>query len=71
VENFKKITGSICRDLQNAQLFPGKTRIYVAGEKEYEIEQKVRKQGVPINPNLEKNIRFIQDELSIDLLHLD
>jgi len=68
LENFKKVTGSICRDLQNAQLFPGKTRIYVAGEKEYEIEQKVRKQGVPINPNLEKNLQIIQKELNLNLL---
>jgi LDH2 family malate/lactate/ureidoglycolate dehydrogenase len=65
--DFKKITTSICRDLQNSQLFPGKNRIYVAGEKEYEIEQKVRKQGIPIIPNLEKNLQIIQKELNLNL----
>ena len=71
VENFKKITTSICKDLQNSQLFPGKSRIYVAGEKEYETEKKVRKQGVPVNPNLEKNIRTMQADLDINLLNWD
>ncbi len=67
LDNFKNITTSICKDLQNSQLFPGKNRIYVAGEKEYEIEQKVRKQGIPIIPNLEKNLQIIQKELNLNL----
>lgn len=69
-DNFKKTAGAICRDLQNSQLFPGKNRIYVAGEKEYEIEQRVRSLGVPIIPNLEKDIRIIQRELNLTMLDL-
>ncbi len=70
LDSFKRTTGAICRELQNSQLFPGKDRIYVAGEKEYEIEQRVRKQGVPIIPNLEKDIRVMQQELGLTRLEL-
>lgn len=70
LDSFKKTCGAICRDLQNSQLFPGKERIYVAGEKEYEIEQRVKREGVPIIPNLEKDIRVMQQELGIDMLKL-
>lgn len=68
LEMFKKSSGAICRELQQSQLFPGKERIYVAGEKEYEHEQEVRSLGVPIIPNLQKAIDQIQQELNIQLL---
>lgn len=70
LNSFKKTCGSICRELQNSQLFPSKKRIYVAGEKEFEIEQRVRAKGVPIIPNLEKDIRVMQQELGIEMLKL-
>ncbi len=65
LDSFKQITGNICRELQNSKLFPGQNRIYVAGEKEYEIEQIVRSKGVPIIPNLQKDIEFMQRELKL------
>lgn len=65
LDSFKQITGNICRELQNSKLFPGQNRIYVAGEKEYEIEQIVRNKGVPIIPNLQKDIEFMQRELKL------
>jgi LDH2 family malate/lactate/ureidoglycolate dehydrogenase len=65
LDSFKQITGNICRELQASKLFPGQNRIYVAGEKEYEIEQIVRSKGVPIIPNLQKDIEFMQRELKL------
>ncbi|MDY0151116.1 MAG: Ldh family oxidoreductase [Candidatus Cloacimonas sp.] len=70
LDKFKAATGAICRELQKSQLFPGKERVYVAGEKEYEIEQRVRAEGVPIIPNLQKNIEIMQAELSLQMLSL-
>ncbi|MDD4310754.1 MAG: Ldh family oxidoreductase [Candidatus Cloacimonetes bacterium] len=70
LDSFKKTTTSICQELQKSQLFPGKDRIYVAGEKEYEIEQTVRAKGVPIIPNLQKDIETMQRELSLTMLNL-
>ena len=42
LEAFKKTTGEILRELRAATLQPGCERIYTAGEKEYEIEKRVR-----------------------------
>ena len=54
--HFKKTTGDILRELRAATLQPGCERIYTAGEKEYEIEKRVRQEGVLIVPNLLKEI---------------
>lgn len=68
LDSFRKTTGNICRELQNSQLMPGKERIYVAGEKEYEIEKRVLHEGVPIIPNLQRDIEIMQHELGLNLI---
>lgn len=70
LEDFKAISTDICRQLQGSKLMPGKDRIYVAGEKEYENSLRVMERGVPILPSLEKNIRLMQEELKIDIIEL-
>ena len=65
VEESARITGSIMRALQSARKAPGRERIYVAGEKEFEAEKRVRKQGIPINPNLRQQLQVMRDELKI------
>lgn len=67
IDSFKKITGDILRRMQNAKKRPGKDRIWVAGEKEFYIEKDIRKNGVPVNPALEKNIHTMIDELGINI----
>lgn len=66
LEVSKRITGSILRTLQQSRKLPGHDRIYVAGEKEFENEQRVRQQGVPVNPNLRQELRTLRDELQIE-----
>jgi LDH2 family malate/lactate/ureidoglycolate dehydrogenase len=68
IDRFRKICGDICRDLQNSTLLPGRERIWVAGEKEYENELRVREHGVPIVPNLLKNIKTMQQELGFQMI---
>lgn len=70
LSDFRRICGAICRELINSRKLPGRDRIWVAGEKEYESEFRVRRQGIPINPNLKKNIDTIQRELNLHLLDL-
>jgi L-2-hydroxycarboxylate dehydrogenase (NAD+) len=65
VEVSRKITGDIMRALQSAKKAPGADRIYVAGEKEYERELRIREEGIPINNNLLKTLRKIRDELMV------
>jgi L-2-hydroxycarboxylate dehydrogenase (NAD+) len=66
LEESKRITGNIMRALQDSRKAPGQERIYVAGEKEYEAEKRVRTQGVPVNPNLRQQLQTMRDELRIE-----
>lgn len=65
LEQFKHTTGEIMRQLRAARKAPGQARIYTAGEKEYYNEQRVRVEGVPVNTNLQKNLKIIQGELGL------
>jgi L-2-hydroxycarboxylate dehydrogenase (NAD+) len=66
VEASKRITGGIMRALQASHKALGQERIYVAGEKEYEMEGIVREHGVPVNRNLRRELQTMRDELRIE-----
>lgn len=65
VELSRSITGGILRALQESRKAAGQERIYVAGEKEYEMEQAVRRRGVPVNRSLRQELQTMRDELGI------
>jgi L-2-hydroxycarboxylate dehydrogenase (NAD+) len=65
LEVSRRITGHIMRVLQDSRKAPGQERIYVAGEKEYEKEKLIRRQGVPANRNLRRELQIMRDELDI------
>ena len=65
LETFCRITGQIMRDLQGARKAPGQERIYVAGEKEHEMERVRWEQGIPVNVNLKRELQVMRDELHI------
>lgn len=65
LERFKKISGDIMRSLRASRKAAGQNRIYTAGEKEYEAEQKRVKEGIPVNTNLRKNLKIMQEELKL------
>jgi len=69
LERFKAVTGSIVRQLRASHKAPGQERIYTAGEKEYEMEKRIRVEGVPVNPNLQKNLKIMQEELGLTQYH--
>jgi LDH2 family malate/lactate/ureidoglycolate dehydrogenase len=54
------------RELQNARKWPGQDRIYVAGEKEFEMEKVRREIGLPVNRNLKREFQTMRDELGIE-----
>ena len=65
IADFKRITGEIMTQLQNSKKRPNKERIWVAGEKEYCKEMEIRKNGIPINPGLQKNLITMITELNL------
>ena len=66
LNEFKATTGAILRDLRSSTKAPGQTRIYTAGEKEFEHEKLVRVKGVPVNSNLQNDIKTMQAGLKLD-----
>lgn len=66
VEIFKKITGSILRDLRASTLAPGAERIFTAGEKEYLAWQYRKDHGCPVPVSLQKNMIDIRNRFNLD-----
>jgi L-2-hydroxycarboxylate dehydrogenase (NAD+) len=63
LEIFRKITGSIMREIRSSAKVPGHDRIFLAGEKEFEMMERRKKDGIPIN----KSLQEIMVELRKDL----
>lgn len=65
VESFRKTTGDILRELRNSRKAPGESRIYTAGEKEYEAWLDRKSKGVPVGEVLQKEMKELQRELNL------
>lgn len=65
LEIFKKISGNIVRELRNSKRAPGQSRIYTAGEKEYEMEIKRRKIGIPVNSSIVQDLIVMREMLGL------
>jgi len=65
LEEFKATTSGILRDLRGSTKAPGRERIYTAGEKEVENARRILKEGIPIVPNLAKDLIWLQQELKL------
>jgi LDH2 family malate/lactate/ureidoglycolate dehydrogenase len=64
--DFKHTTGNIIRELRHSKLTSGQSRIFTAGEKEFENEKRSRQTGVPILPSLQKELSALQKEFKLD-----
>lgn len=69
LDSFKNVSGNICRALRNSEKAPNEERIYTAGEKEYEAEQRIREQGVPLNKSIQDDLVEMRDELALFQYH--
>ncbi|MBE3090338.1 MAG: Ldh family oxidoreductase, partial [Actinobacteria bacterium] len=65
LDDFKKNTGDILRQLRNSKKAPGQERIYTAGEKEYIAWMERKDKGVPLNEAMQKTIRMTRDEYAL------
>ena len=60
----RKKAGDNIRSVRNSKKAPGQDRIYSAGEKEHLVRIS-RKDGVPINESVQKEITAVRDELGL------
>ncbi len=66
INEFKSIVGNIQRAMRNAEKLPGQDRIYTHGEKGFMREEKIKKQGVPINDAMQKTMKNIVKDYELD-----
>ncbi|OPZ59143.1 MAG: putative oxidoreductase YjmC [Deltaproteobacteria bacterium ADurb.Bin510] len=57
LETFKRTTGAIMREIRSSKVAPGEQRIYLAGEKEFEMIERRKAEGIPVNEALQDDIR--------------
>ncbi|MBR4240824.1 MAG: Ldh family oxidoreductase [Eubacterium sp.] len=62
----RKKTGDIIRAVRASRKAPGEDRIYIAGEKEYNIWKEREPNGVPINESVQGELNAVRDELGLD-----
>jgi LDH2 family malate/lactate/ureidoglycolate dehydrogenase len=56
----------LIRLMQEAPKADGQERIYIPGEKEFEIAERRRKEGVPVHPKVVETLREIGAEPGVD-----
>ncbi len=65
LDTFKKIVGDILRSMRQSGKLPGQTRIYTAGEKEFDKEHEIPKTGIPINDTLQQTLLGLKKDLNL------
>ncbi|HQI81453.1 MAG TPA: Ldh family oxidoreductase [Deltaproteobacteria bacterium] len=62
---FKAITGAIMREIRSSRKAPGHDRIFLAGEKEFEMIERRKAEGVPVNRALQDIMIELKRELKL------
>ncbi|HXZ34730.1 MAG TPA: Ldh family oxidoreductase [Thermodesulfobacteriota bacterium] len=65
VQEFKKDMDDLIRRLRNSAKAEGQTRIFIHGEKEFELEEKYRKEGIPLYFKVYDDLKAIASELGV------
>lgn len=65
LDEFKRITGSMMRELRASRKAQDQARIFTAGEKEYYNTQRNQAEGVEITPGVRKALQTLRKELDI------
>jgi LDH2 family malate/lactate/ureidoglycolate dehydrogenase len=63
---FKQDMDDLIRRLKTAKKAEGAERIYIHGEKEFELAERQRKEGVPLNPKVVEDLRGIAKRLQVE-----
>lgn len=66
LEVFKRVAGTICRQIRSSRKAPGADRIYTAGEKEFEAWQYRKAHGCPVPPSLRKMMVELRDQFRLE-----
>ena len=64
-EDFKRDMDDLIRRLKTSRKAEGQDRIYVHGEKEFELEEKYRKAGIPLYYKVYDDLKAIGEEMGV------
>jgi L-2-hydroxycarboxylate dehydrogenase (NAD+) len=64
--DFRKTVGGIQRQLRAARKAPGASRVWTPGEKEWECMLARKSQGIPVGPELQKELEALRHTLGLD-----
>jgi len=64
-EEFKRDMDDLIQRLKNAPKAEGATRVYVHGEKEFEETERLKRQGILLNPKVVEDMRAIAEQLHL------
>ncbi len=65
VEEFKNDMDDVIRRLKNSRKAEGRDRVFVHGEKEFELEEKYRKEGIPLFYKVYDDLKAIGEEVGV------
>jgi len=65
VEDFKRDMDDLIRRLKNSAKAEGQERIFIHGEKEFELEEKYRKEGIPLYFKVYEDLQTIAEEVGV------
>ncbi len=65
LEEFKRSMDDLIRRLKSSPKAEGQSRIYIHGEKEWEMEEERRQKGIPLHPKVVTLLEEIAEELDI------
>jgi LDH2 family malate/lactate/ureidoglycolate dehydrogenase len=65
LKDFKEDMDDLIRRLKNSPKAEGRERIYIHGEKEFELEEKYRREGIPLYFKVFEDLQAIAGEVGI------
>ncbi len=65
LEEFKRDMDNLIRRLKNSAKAEGKDRIYIHGEKEFELEELYRREGIPLYYKVYEDLKAIAAEVGV------
>ncbi len=65
LEEFKRDMDDLIRRLKNSAKAEGQERIFIHGEKEFELEEKFRKEGIPLYFKVYEDLQAIAGEVGV------
>ena len=66
IEEFKATMDDLLRRLKDSPKAEGQQRIWVHGEKEFEMAEERRRRGIPLHPKVASELRAIAEELEVE-----